>query len=167
MKRWGYVVAAICCGMVLTAAGAKGHGGTIGLGVGYRPPEFTVRDLNGTWQSLGSQKGNVVVLHFWASWCPYCRSEIPELTELQQQWTSKGVRVLAVSTDDDVEKLKQFATQSGLPYPIIADAEAEDSVVEQYAISGIPVTYVIGRDGLIAHRLVGASEIIDAVKRTP
>jgi len=161
-------------GLLLMAAGGalfagfaetKGRSGAVGLGVGYRPPEFTARDLSGKRQSLADQQGKVVVLHFWATWCPYCRSEIPELTELHREWASKGVRVVAISTDDDLEALKRFVAQSGLPYPIIADAESKDSIAEQYAIAGIPITYVIGRDGLIARRLNGASEIIEAVKR--
>ncbi len=165
MKRAWRVAAVLCCGLAVAAAEAKGKGGPVGLGVGYRPPEFTASDLNGTRQSLENQKGSVVVLHFWATWCPYCRSEIPELTELHREWASKGVRVLTVSTDEDMGTLKQFVAQFRLPYPIVADAELEDSVAEQYAIAGIPVTYIIGRDGLIAQRLNGASEIIEAVKR--
>lgn len=165
MRRSWYAVAVLCCGLVVTAAEAKGRRAAFGFGVGYRPPEFTASDLNGTRQSLADQKGSVVVLHFWASWCPYCRSEIPELTQLHREWASKGVRVVTISTDEDVAKLKQFVMQSGLPYPIIADAEAEDSVAEQYAITGIPMTYIIDRDGLIVQRLTGASEIIEAVKR--
>ena len=165
MKRGWWAVAVLCGGLVLTAAAATRKDRAVGLGVGYRPPEFTASDLNGTRRSL-EQNGQVVVLHFWASWCPFCRSEIPELTELHREWVSKGVRVLTVSTDEDVATLKQFVAQQGLSYPVIADAQAKDSVAEQYAISGIPVTYIIGRDGLIAQRLNGASEIIEAVKRT-
>ncbi|PIQ83496.1 MAG: hypothetical protein COV75_07110 [Candidatus Omnitrophica bacterium CG11_big_fil_rev_8_21_14_0_20_63_9] len=136
----------------------------IGLGVGYQPPPFSAADLNGQQHDLAAYKGRVVVLHFWASWCPYCRSEIPELTELYQQ-ANKSVQVIAVSSDEDVAVLKQFIAEKQLPYPIIADHDMPRSISEQYGISGIPVTYVIGKDGRIAERLHGASEIIEAVTR--
>ena len=124
-----------------------------------------VTDLDGETHTLEAYQGRVLVLHFWASWCPYCRSEISELRELQQQWTSKDVRVMAVSTDQDLETLKRFIAQQRLPYPVIADVEQESSLSDQYGVSGIPVTYVIGRDGRIAERLNGASEIIETVQR--
>lgn len=136
----------------------------IGLGVGYQPPPFSAADLNGQPHDLSAYKGQLVVLHFWASWCPYCRSEIPELTELQR-WADKGVQVITVSSDEDVAVLKQFVAEKQLPYAVIADHDAPRSIAEQYGVSGIPVTYVIGTDGRIAERLHGASEIIEAVTR--
>jgi peroxiredoxin len=137
----------------------------VGLGSGYRPPPFSATDMAGQSHSLEQYAGSVLVLHFWASWCPYCRSEIPELTELQQQWADKGVRILTVSTDHEPEALKRFIAQTKLPYPIVADAQAEWPISEQYGVSGIPVTYIIGPDGVIVERFAGATEIIEAVKR--
>ena len=147
-----------------SAATRQAKADRVGLGVGYRPPSFSASDLNGQTQSLKEYEGKVLVLHFWASWCPYCRGEISKLRELQERWTSRGVRVLAVSTDQDPEVLKQFVTQQGLPYPIIVDAQTESSVADQYGISGIPVTYVIARDGRIFARLSGTSDIVGTVQ---
>ena len=137
----------------------------VGLGVGYRPPEFSVVDLQGQPHTLKQYQGQVLVLHFWAHWCPYYRSEIPELMQLYRERGSKGVQVLTVSTDQEPAKLRQFVKQSALPYPIVADAEADSPLADQYGISGIPMTYVITRDGYIAARLNGASDITDAVER--
>ena len=153
--------------MLVSAAGVvqgKSKHSAVGLGVGYQPPDFTVNDLMGKTHSLSQYRGNVVVLHFWASWCPYCRQEIPELTTLQQEWVDKGVRVLAISVDQDVATLKRFLAQSPLPYPVIADLQADPSVADQYGVSGIPVTYILSRDGHIASRLNGSAEIIEAVQ---
>ena len=138
---------------------------SVGLGVGYRPPEFSALDLNGQRHSLSDYRGRVVVLHFWASWCPYCRGEIEELVRLHREWASKGVRVLTISTDESVEQLKQFIAKAGLPYPVIADLETDPSVAEQYGIGGIPVTLIVGADGHIAARLEGSSDIIGEVQR--
>ncbi len=144
---------------------AKAAGDPIGLGEGFRLPPFAATDLNGQEHTVTQYEGSVLVLHFWASWCPYCRSEIPELTTLHREWGEKGVRVLTVSTDEDPDELRRFVTQAGLPYPIIADAQAARSLAGQYGISGIPMTFVVARDGRIASRLHGSSEIIQAVER--
>ena len=138
----------------------------IGVGEGYQPPEFSGTDLAGAPHTLKAYAGQVLVLHFWASWCPYCRSEIEELVKLSgPDWTAKGVRVLAVSSDEDPAKLRQFLAQQPLPYPIIADVESKRSIGAQYGVRGIPVTIIIGRNGQITSRLDGAGEIIEAVQR--
>lgn len=155
----------LCVPVLVLTASASGFADRVGLGKGFRPPSFSATDLDGTRHTLEEYQNRILVLHFWATWCPYCRKEIPELRELQHQWAAKDVRVLTVSTDEDLGKLKQFVAQQRLPYPVIADAQQDESVSDQYGVSGIPVTYVIGRDGRIAERLNGASEIIDTVRR--
>ena len=136
----------------------------VGLTVGDRPPPFAANDLNGQPQALATYQGQVVVLHFWASWCPYCRGEIEELVELHARWASKGVKVLTVGLDEDVAVLKQFVTRAALPYPVVADADAPTSIAAQYGVSGIPVTYVLTREGHIASRLDGSADIRGAVQ---
>lgn len=166
----------VLCGLLLVAAGhqqaprssadpGRLEDEAVGLGAGYRPPQFTASDLDGQVHSLASYQGHVLVLHFWASWCPYCRGEIPELTQLYQEWASKGVRVLAVSTDQDVAKLRRFVGTTKLPYPVVADAAVPSSVAKRYGISGVPVTYIVTRNGRIASRLSGSGDILGAVQR--
>lgn len=149
---------------VKRAKGAKRD--AVGLGVGYRPPEFSGKDLEGRSHTLAAYRGSVLVLHFWATWCPYCRGEIPELTQLSgSEWAGRGVQVLTVSTDQEPAKLQQFIRNARLAYPVIADAQQDFVISDQYGISGIPVTYVIGRDGHIASRLNGAGDILAEVRK--
>ena len=166
----------LCCALLVAALGVgevragaaerKAPTARIGLGTGYQPPPFSARDLKGTVHAVADDyKNHILVLHFWASWCPYCRGEIPELKELQLQWASRDVRVVTVSTDEDLEGLKQFVEREGLPYPVIADLQADESIAEQYGVSGIPVTYVIAKDGRLFARINGRGEIIAAVER--
>ena len=151
--------------------GVIGHGlgansaAAVGLDVGKKPPEFSVTDLQGQTHSLKSYRGQVLVLHFWASWCPYCRQEITELRELQTQWADKNVRVLAISNDEDASKLKAFVQEQNLPYPVVWDREQPQPVSPQYGLQGIPLTYIISPKGRVAARMEGSSEIIEAVKR--
>jgi len=135
-----------------------------GLGPGYRPPEFSGRDLKGTRQNIARYRDHVLVLHFWATWCPYCRSQIPELIELHEQWADKGVRVLTISTDQATETVRDFVKEQHLPYVVMADSDSERSIASQYAVDGVPVTYVIGRDGLILFRLRGKVPLVEVLQ---
>ena len=170
---WGWVVSVAMLSSVMgwavvtrAAAGKFKQHDVVGLGVGYLAPSFSANDLAGVQRTVKPHDGRILVLHFWASWCPYCRGEIPKLTRLHQEWASKKVDVLTVSTDQDLDTLKQFLSQMKLPYPVIADLQTDPSVSDQYGISGIPVTYVILPDGHIASKLNGASDIIGAVEQT-
>ena len=124
------------------------------LRVGGHAPDFTATDVAGQQHKLSAYKGHVVVLHFWASWCPFCRKSIPKMMEIQQQYASRGLQILAVSTDKDLETLKQFLAQNPLPYPVMHARE----VAEQYQLDGIPLTFVIDQHGVIRHRQEGYGE---------
>ncbi len=150
---------AVFCAVVPSASQAKVK---FGLTKGYNPPPFTAKDVNGHEQSLETYTGQVVVLHFWASWCPYCRGEIAKLMQLYQE---KQVQIIAVSTDENVDVLKRFLEKVKLPYPVIADSQNDFEISDQYAISGIPVTFIINRDGTIFKRLNGSSDIVGTVKQ--
>ena len=170
--------AGLVCGGLLMGWGMGAHrleatsdGGLhrvnrVGLRVGYRPPPFSATDLQGQPHALKDYEGHVLVLHFWASWCPYCRGEIAKLKHIAQaEWQAQGVRVLAVSVDEDLIRLQRFVERAVLPYPVIVDRKTTPSVVELYAIDGIPVTFVLTRDGHIASRLEGSADIEGAVQR--
>jgi len=131
---------------------------------GQRAPTFSAADLTGRTQALSRYRGKVLVLHFWASWCPYCRGEIPKLQTVQQQF-SQGVRVLTVSVDEDVGALQRFVASSGLSYPVIVDRRAGTSLARQYGVSGIPVTLVLQPDGRVAFRSDGSTDIVGAVRQ--
>ena len=159
------LVVSVMGGVTMSQVEAVSKGEAIGFGVGYRPPDFDAKDLGGHRQTLQQYQGRVVVLHFWASWCPYCRKEITKLTTLAQpQWAQKGVSVVTIAVDEDVPKLKQFISQSALTYPVIIDRELASSVSDQYGVSGLPTTYVLRRDGHIAARLNGVADLLAAVQ---
>ncbi|MBI3009759.1 MAG: TlpA family protein disulfide reductase, partial [Candidatus Omnitrophica bacterium] len=100
-----------------------------------------------------------------ATWCPYCRGEIPKLKRLYEEWASRGVVVLTVSMDKDIGTLKQFIQQQGLRYPVIADRQGNFSLASRYRISGVPITFIVRRDGTIAHRLMGPADLVGLISR--
>ena len=86
---------------------------------GEKAPEFSVLDLNGGTQTLGVSDGAATMVHFWASWCPHCRSDVKLMKELYARYDGKGLRMVMVSVDQDRSDLDTFIQKQDLPYPII------------------------------------------------
>jgi peroxiredoxin len=115
-------------------------------------PAFTLPDLKGVPVSLASLRGKVVVLDFWATWCPPCRREIPDFISLQSQYGAKGLQVVGVALDEP-EAVKAFAAQSRMNYPVLLGT---DDIARMYGgITGIPTTFIIDKSGKIVNRFEG------------
>jgi len=106
--------------------------------------DFTLADLDGKPWTLKEQHGKVVLLNFWATWCPPCRKEMPDLEKLYQQFKDQGLVVLAIS-DEDASKVLPFIAQQKVTYPILLDPGRK--VNELFQIQGIPKTFVYDRNG--------------------
>jgi thiol-disulfide isomerase/thioredoxin len=118
------------------------------------PLNYTLKDMNGVDVKLSSFKGKVILLNFWATWCGPCKAEIPALVELQKQY-SKDLVVLGLSVDDTVEKMKPYAAQYKINYPLLVGL-GRDDVQEAFGpLWGIPVSFIIGRDGRICKKHMG------------
>jgi thiol-disulfide isomerase/thioredoxin len=115
---------------------------------------FTLKDMNGVDVQLASFKGKVIVLNFWATWCGPCKAEIPDLVSLQTQYGSDLV-VLGISVDDTPDKMKPYAEQYKVNYPLLV-GNGRDDVQDAYGpLWGIPVSVIIDRDGKIAKKHSG------------
>jgi len=106
--------------------------------------DFTLTELGGKTWTLKELRGKVVVLNFWATWCPPCRKEMPDLESLYQQFKDQGLVILAIS-DEDADKVKPFIAQQKVTYPILLDPGRK--VHELFQIEGIPKTFVYDRTG--------------------
>lgn len=119
-----------------------------GIPSGQPAPQLDLMELNGQSVSLAEMKGkNVVLLAFWATWCGPCIQEIPFLRRLHKEYAQRGLKIVAISTDDDVTKLKSFVDGHRLPYTIVHDVKQRAS--ELYRIGGIPHTVLIDRKGIV------------------
>jgi len=123
------------------------------------PLHYTLKDMNGVDVQLASFKGKVILLNFWATWCGPCRAEIPALIDLQSRYPDDLV-VLGFSVDDTVDKLKPYAAQYKINYPVLVGNGREDVQDAFGPLWGIPVSVIIGRDGRIAkkHSGIGTKE---------
>ncbi|HEV7967532.1 MAG TPA: TlpA disulfide reductase family protein [Candidatus Acidoferrales bacterium] len=109
--------------------------------------DFTLADLGGKNWTLKELRGKVVLLNFWATWCPPCRKEMPDLETLYNQWKDQGLVILAIS-DEDAGKVRPFIGQQKVSYPILLDPGRK--VNELFQIQGIPKTFVYDRTGKLA-----------------
>ncbi len=120
-------------------------------------PNFALTDINGHPLQLSDYKGKVVLLDFWATWCAPCRSEIPHFIAWQKQYGPQGLQVIGLSMDDDSKPVPAFIQQFGIDYPV---AMGDAKLADQYGgVLGLPVTFVIGRDGQIHHKHVGLTDL--------
>ncbi|MDQ3818721.1 MAG: TlpA family protein disulfide reductase [Acidobacteriota bacterium] len=115
-------------------------------------PDFTLTDLEGNRVDLKSFRGRVVLLNFWATWCPFCAEEMPYLESLRLRYGKKGLVVLGI-TDEDADAARAFLKSHGYTFTTLVDEGGK--VGESYGIERIPTTVVIGRDGRIVSREVG------------
>ena len=119
-------------------------------------PQVTVTDLNGQQLSMASYRGDVVLVDFWATWCDPCRQEIPHFVELQNKYRGQGFHVLGISMDDGPRPVREFYETYKMNYPVaMGDAE----LAERFGgVLGLPVSFLIGRDGRIYARHVGETD---------
>ncbi|MFH0764377.1 MAG: TlpA disulfide reductase family protein [Candidatus Omnitrophota bacterium] len=120
--------------------------------IGDSAPDFTLQDMNGKTASLSGFKGNVVILDFFASWCPPCRQEIPDFIELQKAYGGKGFAMVGVSLVRPQES-KDFAGQAGINYPVLIDDGKASAAYGP--IRSIPTTFLISREFKIAKIYIG------------
>jgi cytochrome c biogenesis protein CcmG/thiol:disulfide interchange protein DsbE len=120
---------------------------------------FVLKDSAGKDFNLAAQKGKVILLDFWATWCPPCKVEVPWFVEFQQKYGPQGFIVIGVSVDDPASRLKPFADQYKVNYPLlVGDGRDDIKGPRGYnAAWGLPKTFVIGRDGKICRTHVGLS----------
>ena len=138
------------------------------VGAGPKAPDFSLPDLSGKIVTLEQYRGSVVVVDFWATWCPPCRASIPELVKLQEKYKDKGLVILGISTDAPQkvtdENLRSFCKKFKVNYVIL---RYDFKVIEAYfgkQAPALPTMYVIDREGQVRDRFEGFSS--DALQKS-
>jgi peroxiredoxin len=110
-------------------------------------PDFTLAAVDGANLRLKEQRGKVVLVNFWASWCGPCRQEMPHLNRLYDKYRESGFQLLGINIDDDPRSAVQLATRWGLHFPVLLDTDKR--VSRQYDLGTMPSTVLIDRDGRV------------------
>ncbi len=130
-------------------------------------PDFTLLNAQGEEKSLSDFKGKVVILNFWAIWCPPCKIEIPHLVDLYEEYKDDGLEIIGISMDWNAQRIVgPFAEENGMEYTVLL---GDNEIADLYGgILTIPVTFVIDRDGGITKRYLGYRDketLESAIKR--
>jgi peroxiredoxin len=155
IAKWGLI--GVAAGGLLWVALHPRPRGPVTMG--DRAPGFTLPRLPSGNLTLDEFRGQVVVLNFWATWCPPCIEETPSLEQFATEMKSQGVTVIGVSVDENAHALNRFVQHYQLSYPIARDPEA--ALAHRYGTYKLPETYIIGRDGHVVEKIIGATNWID------
>jgi len=130
---------------------------------GDAPPDFSAKDISGRTVKLSELKGKVVLLDFWATWCPPCRVEVPHLLELQRKFKGPDFVLISISLDRDLQAARQFVKDKAMDWVHIIDLEASQALATLYQVEYIPSTFIIGRKGKIEARQLRGDELTNKI----
>jgi peroxiredoxin len=158
-QRWmrgvPYLLLAI---LVVLGVALWGGSGAAGGGQGRplpgeRAPDFSATDSSGADFSLADYRGRIVVINFWATWCPQCEDEMVEFEAIWQAMEAQGVQFVGVAVDDTLNAVEAMAAEIGITYPLIV--EEEGRITSAYGVTAVPETYIIAPDGNLAYFHIG------------
>jgi peroxiredoxin len=172
-KRWATPVSATArsaihvlaaCSLLATClAVAASPSPTARSLVNRSAPEFVRNDLAGNSVDLRNFRGKVVLLNFWATWCAPCQLEMPTFAAWERQYGPRGLEVMGVSMDDDLTPVTGLVAKLKLNYPVVM---GDANLGRQYGgVLGLPLTYLIDRDGVVRARFQGETDMDTMEKR--
>ena len=145
IARRAFALRTVACVVVAVAAGTASSA----IAPQAQAPDFSLHSMSGPNMRLQDQRGRVVMVNFWATWCAPCRQEMPQLNRLYQKYRSAGFVLLGVNVDDDPSKAAEVATKLGVTFPVLLDPEK--NVSKLYDLSTMPSTVIIDRDGKVRY----------------
>lgn len=122
----------------------------------YKAFDFRLKSDKGKWHRLSQYRGKVVIINFWATWCPPCRYEMPSMERAWKKIKDRGVVILAVNVGEDEDKIFDFTGDYPMSFPVLMDIDGK--VIEKYPVIGMPTTYIVSPNGKVTHRAVGSRE---------
>jgi peroxiredoxin len=127
------------------------------FGLGKKAPEFSLKDVSGAEIKLSDFKNKVVIIDFWATWCPPCRQEIPHFIGLYSQYKGQGLEIIGIALDQNGEKtVKEFSAKNKINYTVLL---GNNEVSDLYGgIEAIPTTFILDKDGNIRKKYIGYNE---------
>ncbi|HED34781.1 MAG TPA: TlpA family protein disulfide reductase [Gammaproteobacteria bacterium] len=124
--------------------------------IGIKRPAFELKDIEGQMRNIDEWNGKVVLVNFWATWCPPCKKEMPAFIELQEQYSKQGFQVIGIALDDE-DSVRDFANTLGVEYPLMPADHAGLQLSRDYGnhIGALPFSVFVGRDGIITQTHIG------------
>ena len=151
VKKVTMLVAAGCLALLLAGCGEPPI-----AAVGSPAPGFDTMDMEGNVWSLSKQRGQVLFVNFWATWCAPCREEMPSMQRLYTKLPKDSFKMVALYNKDNPKVVKKFVTQLGITIPILNDEQ--NIIGERYGLTGLPETFIIDKKGVIREKFIGPAE---------
>lgn len=155
MKNCVYLLPLFIAATLLFAAcGTSSDGSVEAAGEFGIAPDFELKEMNGGTFRLADHRGSVVIVNFWATWCPPCRAEVPDFVALQDQMRDDGLVIVGVSVDEEgFDVVEPFAAEFGINYPLVVD---DGTVTRKFNdVTVLPTTFIVDRNGVIQNRVRG------------
>ena len=126
------------------------------VALGQQRPEFAALDLNGEMRNIKEWDGKIIMLNFWATWCPPCKREIPHFIELQNEYGDQGFQIIGIAVDDE-DAVRQYVEEIGMNYPSLVVQDEGVTLAKRYGndIGALPYSVIINRDGEISYTIRG------------
>ncbi len=119
-------------------------------------PGFTLEDMDGNTHRMADYAGRVMVVNFWATWCPPCREEMPSMNRAWKKLKQHGIAMLGINVGEDVDTIFTFTGDYPVNFPILLDRDS--SVIQAWPVRGLPTTFVVDKQGRIVYRVIGGRE---------
>jgi peroxiredoxin len=123
--------------------------------------EFVLKDIDGKEYRLSQFRGKVVIVNFWATWCPPCREEMPSMDRAYEKLKKSGILILAINIGEDEDAIFKFTADYPVNFPLLMDQDSR--VINQWPVTALPTTYVVDPKGHIVYRAIGSREWDDEV----
>ena len=119
-------------------------------------PDFSIEDIDGAVHTLSAYRGKVVIVNFWATWCPPCREEMPSMERAWQKLRHEDIVMLAINVGEDEDSVFEFTASYPVEFPLLLDPES--AVIGNWPVRGLPTTFVIDPQGKIVYRAIGGRD---------
>jgi len=131
-------------------------------------PDFNLEDQDGNFMKMSDFKGKVVIINFWATWCPPCRKEMPSMQRAWEKLKQEGIVMLAINVGEDSDQIFAFTAEYPVEFPLLMDRDS--SVVRQWKVRGLPTTYIVNPAGKLVYQAIGdrewdSDEIMNQIRR--
>ncbi|NNJ98488.1 MAG: TlpA family protein disulfide reductase [Gammaproteobacteria bacterium] len=124
--------------------------------IGSQRTEFAMMDIDGNTRNIKDWDGQIILLNFWATWCPPCLKEIPDFIEVQEHFNNRGFQIVGIAVDDE-DDVREFAADKAMNYPVMAGETEAIELSKKYgnSIGGLPYSAIIDKNGKITHTITG------------
>ncbi len=131
-------------------------------------PDFNLEDQNGKFLKMSDYKGKVVIVNFWATWCPPCRKEMPSMQRAWEILKNEDIMMLAINVGEDSDQIFAFTAEYPVEFPLLMDIDS--SVIRQWKVRGLPTTFIVSPAGKIVYQAIGdrdwdSAEILQQIRK--